>query len=82
MAKDEGDLRATKAARAELAKRGIDCTMADLRVTHGTLHIRGTVKAYRGVVIPDLRAEMETIGRVLRQKPEVREVILECIYRT
>jgi len=81
MAKSEEDIRGTKAARAEFAKRGVDVSLADLRVMHGTLHIRGTVKAYRGSPITDIRAEMEIIARVLRQKPEIRDVILECIYR-
>ncbi|HWA82843.1 MAG TPA: hypothetical protein VG820_05400 [Fimbriimonadaceae bacterium] len=81
MARDEGDVRGTKAARAEFSKRGIDMTMADLRCMHGTLYVRGTVKAYRGSPITDIRAEMEIIARVLRQKPDIRDVILECVYR-
>jgi len=82
MAKDEGDVRATKAARAEMAKRGVDMTLADMRCMHGVLHIRGTVRALRGSNIIDLKSEMELIARVLRQKPEIRDVILECIYRS
>lgn len=81
MARDEGDVRATKAARAELSKRGVDLSMADLRCMHGTLYVRGTVKAYRGANITDIKSEMELIARVLRQKPDIRDVILECMYR-
>lgn len=81
MARDEGDVRATKAARAVLAKRGVDVTTADLRCMHGVLYIRGTVKAYRGAGIVDLKSEMENVAKVLRQKPEIRDVILECLYR-
>jgi hypothetical protein len=29
----------------------------------------------------DLRAEMEMIAKVLRQKPGIRDVVLECILR-
>lgn len=82
MARDEGDIRATKAARAVLAKRGIDITQADLRCMHGVLYIRGTVKPYRGSAITDLRSEMELIGKVLRQKPEIRDVVIECLFRS
>ena len=81
MARDEGDVRATKAARAELAKRAIDTTMADLRCLHGVLYIRGTVRPYRGANITDIKSEMEIIARVLRQKADIRDVILECTFR-
>jgi hypothetical protein len=81
MARDEGDIRATKAARAEMAKRGVDVTMADLRCMHGILHVRGTVKAYRNTAITDIKSEMELIAKVLRQKSDIRDVILECAYR-
>src|SRR5258706_14629792 len=64
MAKDEGDIRATKAARAEMAKRGIDMTLADMRCMHGVLHIRGTVRPYRGNHVADMKSEMELIARV------------------
>ena len=81
MAKDEGDIRATKAARAEMAKRGIDMTLADMRCMHGILHIRGTVRPYRGIHVADMKSEMEMIARVLRQKSDIRDVSLECLYR-
>jgi hypothetical protein len=82
MAKDEGDIRATKAARAEMAKRGIDMTLADMRCMHGVLHIRGTVRPYRGNHVADMKSEMELIARVLRQKADIRDVILECMFRS
>jgi hypothetical protein len=65
-----------------MAKRGVDITMCDLRCMHGVLYIRGTVKPYRGSPITDLRSEMELIGKVLRQKPEIRDVVIECVYRS
>lgn len=81
MAKEEGDVRAVKSARSEMARRGVDLTLADMRCMHGVMHIRGTVKALRGSNITDIRSEMELIARVLRQKAEIRDVILECSYR-
>ena len=56
-------------------------TLADIRVTHGVVYIRGTIRAIRGSNIRDIRSEMEIVGRVLRQKPEVRDVVLDCMYR-
>ena len=81
MAKDEGDVRGTKAARAEFSKRGVDTTMADVRCMHGVLYIRGTIRPIRGAAYSDLKAEMELIARVLRQKQDIRDVILDCTYR-
>lgn len=49
---------------------------------HGVCYIRGAVKALRGSNIPDIRSEMEIIAKVLRTKPEIKEVILDCIFRS
>jgi hypothetical protein len=81
--RDEGDVRATKYARAELARRGIDTSQCDVRVLHGTVYLRGTVKAMRGGQAEgDLRGQMELIARVLRQKGEIKDVVLELTYRS
>ena len=70
--------RGLRAARCEFSKRGIEIGRADLRMTHGTLHIRGTISVMRGIVIKDLRAEVEIVGRVLRQKPDIKDVVVDC----
>ena len=79
---DPNDVQATKAARSECNRRGVDTTLTDIRVMHGIVYFRGTVKALRGSNIHDIKHEMELIARVLRQKPEVRDVVLDCMYRT
>jgi hypothetical protein len=79
---NEDDVRGTKSARSEIGRRGIDVTQADVRVMHGVCYVRGAVKAIRGSNIPDIRVEMEKVAKILRQKPEIKEVILDCIYRT
>ena len=56
-------------------------TLADLRCMHGVLHVRGTVRLLRGASATNVQTEMELIGRVLRQKAEIRDVILEYVYR-
>ena len=79
---DPNDVRATKAARQEMSRRGIDMTLADLRVAHGIVTIRGTVRPIRGSNIGDVKSEMELIARVLRTKAEIRDVVLDCLYRS
>jgi len=77
---DERDVRGLRISRTELSKRGIDTTRCDLRVLHGVLYIKGMVSVTKGAVIPDIRLEMEHIARVLRQKQEIRDVVLDCQY--
>ena len=75
---DEKAVRGMRAARTEFSKRGIEIGRADLRMTHGTLHIKGTISVMRGAVVKDLKAEVELIGRVLRQKPDIKDVVIDC----
>jgi hypothetical protein len=35
----------------------------------------------KGATVKDLKAEVETVGKVMRQKPDIRSVIIECQYR-
>jgi len=79
---NEDDVRGTKYARSEFGRRGVDLTQADLRVMHGICYVRGSVRALRSSNITDLRAEMEKIAKVLRTKQEIKDVVLDCIYRT
>jgi hypothetical protein len=64
----------------EISKRHIDTTLMDVHVMHGVVYLRGTVRKIRGHDF-DLKAEMELIRRILRQKPEIRDVVLEVIFR-
>ena len=74
------DVRGLRVARAELSKRGIDTLRADVRVMHGVLHIRGLISAMGGCHIEDIKTEVEHTAYILRQRPEINEVILECTY--
>ncbi len=78
---DPKDVEATKIARKEFIKHRIDVTMADLRVSHGVVYVRGLVKKEKGAPYEDLRTEMERIGRILRQRPGIRDVVIDCQYR-
>jgi hypothetical protein len=76
-----GDVEGTKQVRRALNKRGIDASRADVRVMHGVAYIRGQVQAIKGHDIPDLRTEMEQIARFLRQRAEIRDVVLDVTYK-
>ncbi|MBV6457082.1 MAG: hypothetical protein HONBIEJF_00189 [Fimbriimonadaceae bacterium] len=77
---DPKDVEATKLVRREFNRRAIDTTMADIRVMHGVVYIRGTIKPMRGGGDP--KGEVELIVRVLRTKPEIRDVVVDATFRT
>ncbi|MDW8106766.1 MAG: BON domain-containing protein [Armatimonadota bacterium] len=64
----------------DISKRHVDTSRLDVQVYHGVVYIRGTVSALRGHDI-DIKAEMELIRRILRQRPGVRDVVIDVIYR-
>lgn len=78
---DPKDLEATKLVRREFNRRAIDTSMADIRVSHGVVYIRGTVKPIRGGAA-DVRSEVELIARTLRTRGEIRDVVLDVTYRS
>ncbi len=78
---DPKDVETGKYARREFVKHRIDITLADLRVSHGVVFLRGVVQAERGAPYGDVREETLRIGRILRQIQGVRDVIIECQYR-
>ncbi len=79
---NQDDVRGTKHARSELSRRGIDTTQADLRVMHGVCYIRGSLRAMQTANITDLRSEIEKIGKILRTKPEIKDVVIDCTFRS
>lgn len=73
---DPNDIRGAKAARSELARRGIDVSRADVRVSRGICTIRGLVCRCVGNE-PNLMAEMHQAAKAIRQRSEIREVVME-----
>lgn len=65
-----------------LGRRGVDLTLCDLRVMHGVCYIRGTVSAVKGSGVLDIKTEIEHCARLLRQKPEIRDVVIDVRYRS
>ena len=74
------DVAITRMVRRELNRRKIDSTLADVRVMHGVVYIRGVIRGMRGGAT-DVKAEMDLIARLLRQKTEIREVNVDVMYR-
>ncbi|MCS7272749.1 MAG: BON domain-containing protein [Fimbriimonadales bacterium] len=64
----------------DITKRHIDTSRLDVQVYHGVVYLRGVVSALRGHDI-DVQAEMEIIRRILRQRPGVRDVVIDVTYR-
>jgi len=78
---DPNDVSATKAVRQEFSKRGLDTTRADMRVTHGICYIRGSVGVIKGGP-QDVKSELEIIAKVLRTRPNIKDVIIDCTMRS
>lgn len=78
---DPKDVAGTKFARSYFGRRGVDLTLADVRVMHGVCYLRGTVSAVKGSGVHDVKSECEQCARLLKQRPEIRDVVLDCTYR-
>lgn len=78
---DPKDVESTKIVRREFNRRAIDTTLADIRVSHGVVYVRGTIKPMRGAGT-DVKHEMDIICRALRTRPEIRDVVVDCVFRT
>jgi hypothetical protein len=74
---DQNDFRGQRIARSEFARRGIDVSRADLYVMHGILYMRGEVKPMPKSLISDMNTEMGLITKILRQRPEIRDIVLD-----
>ncbi len=80
MARPE-DAEGIRTVRKEFARRPIDISLLIVTYHHGIVRLGGQVKTMRGHDL-DLRAELETIAKALRTKANIRDVVIECIFRT
>ncbi|MFN3689656.1 MAG: BON domain-containing protein [Fimbriimonadales bacterium] len=74
------DVETRRMVLREINKRHLDTSRLDVQVFHGVVYLRGTVSAVRGHDI-DPKAEMEIIRRILRQRPGIRDVVVDVIFR-
>ncbi len=80
MASDDAAM--TRMVRSQVARRSIDASMLNIRVSHGIVYLGGIIRVLRTHADMDLTKEMELISTVLRSKQGVREVIWEVTQRT
>jgi hypothetical protein len=78
----DGDAALTKLVRSQIARRYIDSSLLDIRVSHGLVQLRGVVRVLRSHPDIDLKKEMETISTILRQKSGIRDVVWDVTQRT
>ena len=79
--KDPNDVRGTKAVRNILSKRGVDISRCDIRVFKGHCDIRGVLQTMKGSDIVDLERELPELMKLIRRKPEIRDISLEVTVR-
>ena len=72
---------ANKLARSVMGKRGLDLSMADIRVSHGICYIRGTIQFIKGREGESKEASMGHVIKALRQQAEIRDVVCEYTLR-
>lgn len=76
----EKETRALKLARTEISKRGFDIGRSDIQLHRGTLTIRGIIATTRGASVQNPEKEMNIVGTVLRQRPDIKDVVIDCIF--
>ena len=74
------DIEVRRMVLREISKRHLDTSRLDVQAFHGVVYLLGTVSGVRGHNV-DPKAEMEIIRRILRQRPGVRDVVIDLIYR-
>jgi hypothetical protein len=74
---DQNDFRGQRIARTEFARRGVDISRTDLYVMHGILYMRGEIKPMPKSMILDMNSEIGIITKILRQRPEIRDIVLD-----
>jgi hypothetical protein len=78
---DPSDVAANKLVRKEFGRSGLDITYADIRVMHGTCYIRGSISLSKAGEAVEPKAEMERIVRIIRQRPGIKDVVVDVRYK-
>ena len=75
------DAAHTKMVRGQIARRYVDTTQLDIRVSHGIVRLTGVIRALRTHKDMDMKKEMELISTVLKGKSGIREVVWDVTQR-
>lgn len=70
------DAMMTRMVQREIGRRYIDASRLDVKAFHGVVYLRGQIKGLRGHNV-DLKVELETINRILRGRPGIRDVVMD-----
>lgn len=70
------DAELTRMAQREIARRFIDASRLDVKVLHGVVYLTGEIRGLRGYNT-DLKEELDTIYKILRQRPGIRDVVID-----
>jgi hypothetical protein len=71
----------TRMVRGQIARRYVDTSMLDVRVSHGIVHLTGVIRALRTHKDMDLKKEMDVISTILKGKSGIRDVVWEITQR-
>lgn len=75
------DVEATRIVRKEFARRPIDTSLMTITIVHGVVYLRGSVRPMRGHHF-DMREELDTMSKILRQRQGIRDVVVDVTMRT
>jgi len=79
---DVSDVRAQKLARSEFARRQVDISRAQVNAHHGVLYIRGEILPMIDASYSDIESELNLIARILRQRGEIRDVVIDAQFKS
>ena len=71
-----------KKIRGQIARRYVDASMVNVNCVGGVVYLTGVLRILRTHAATNLKDEMETIGKLLRTMPGVREVVWDVTLRT
>lgn len=74
------DIEATRIVRRELARRPIDSSLLHIQISHGLVILRGQVRPLRGHQL-NIEEEMQRIAKAIKQRPGIRDVVLDVTYK-
>lgn len=70
------DIEMVRAVRREMARHQLDTGETQVTAIRGVIHLTGKVRPLRGHEA-EFEEEIHTLHRVLKQRPGIRDVVLE-----
>jgi osmotically-inducible protein OsmY len=70
------DAMMTRMVEREITRRMIDASRLSVKVLHGVVYLNGEIRGLRGYNT-DLKEELDIIYKILRQRPGIRDVVID-----